>query len=180
MRTKATDTKMSAQMPKSQASDNFCSVNVTFTNRRCKMKKIYSPLIVAVLTFFVSIAYAQTGTIHVEIPGINDVKGLMSIGLYSDKKGFPDKGKEYRGKEVKVTAKTVVYTFKDVPLGTYAIAIFHDTNSNTKLDKNFLGIPKEGYAFSNNVFGALGLPPSFEDASFEVAGKKTVKIKMEY
>ena len=144
------------------------------------MKKIYLPLIVAVFTFFVSIAYAQTGTIYVEISGINSIKGLMSIGLYSDENGFPDKGKEYRGKEVKVTGKTVVYTFKDVPLGTYSIAIFHDTNSNTKLDKNFLGIPKEGYAFSNNVFGALGLPPSFEDASFEVAGKKTVKIKMEY
>ena len=144
------------------------------------MKKICLPLIVAVFTFFVSMAYAQTGTIHVEISGINDIKGLVSIGLYSDENGFPDKGKEYKGKEVKVTGKTVVHTFKDVPFGTYAIAIFHDTNSNTKLDKNFLGIPKEGYAFSNNVFGALGLPPGFKDASFKLAGNKTVKIKMEY
>ena len=144
------------------------------------MKKFSLPFIVAIFVFFVSIAYAQTGTIYVEISGINDIKGLLSIGLYSDEKGFPDKGKEYKGTDVKVTGQTVVYTFKDVPFGTYAIAIFHDTNSNTKLDKNFFGIPKEGYAFSNNVFGALGLPPSFKDASFKVTGNKTVKIKMEY
>jgi len=174
------DTKMNAQMPKSQASDDFSSVNVTFTNRRCKMKKICLPLIVSIFAFFVSIAYAQTGSIYIEISGINDPKGLMSIGLYSDEKGFPDKGKEYKGTDAKVTGQTVVYTFKDVPFGVYAIAIFHDTNSNTKLDKNFLGIPKEGYAFSNNVFGTLGLPPSFKDASFKLAGNKTVKIKMEY
>ncbi len=144
------------------------------------MKKIGLPTIVAVFTFFVSIAYAQTGTIYVKISGIKDIKGLMSIGLYSDEKRFPDKGKEYKGIDVKVTDQTVVYTFKDVPFGTYAIAIFHDTNSNTKLDKNFLGIPKEGYAFSKNVFGALGLPPSFKNASFNLSGNKTVKIKMEY
>ena len=144
------------------------------------MKKFSLPLIVSIFAFFVSMAYAQTGTVNVEISEINAAKGLMSIGLYSDEKGFPDKGKEYKGKDVEVTGKTIVYTFKDVPIGTYAIAIIHDTNSNGKLDKNFLGIPKEGYAFSNNVFGVLGLPPVFKDASFKLAGNKTVKIKIEY
>jgi uncharacterized protein (DUF2141 family) len=167
-------------MQKCQESDDFSSDNVTFTNRGSKMKKFSLPLIVSIFVFFVSMAYAQTGTLNVEISDINDPKGLMSIGLYSNEKGFPDKGKEYKGKEVEVTGQTVVYTFKDVSFGTYAIAIFHDTNSNGKLDKNFLGIPKEDYAFSNNVFGALGLPPSFKDASFKFDGNKTVKIKMEY
>ncbi len=143
------------------------------------MKKFRLSLIVISLTLFVSIAYAQTGTLNVEISGINDIKGLMSIGLYSNEKGFPDKGKEYKGRDVKVTGQTVVYTFKDVSFDTYAIAIFHDTNSNGKLDKNFLGIPKEGYAFSNNVFGTFG-PPDFKDASFEFDGNKTIKIKMRY
>ena len=143
------------------------------------MKKLYLPLIMFVFVCFVSMAYAQTGTINVEISGIEDPKGLMSIGLYSDERGFPDDGKEYKGTDVEVTGQTVVYTFKDVPFGIYAIAIFHDTNSNGKLDKNFLGIPKEGYAFSNNVFGTFG-PPDFKDASFELAGSKMIKIEMRY
>jgi len=174
------DKKINAQMPKSPTAEGFSDVNVTSTNRRCKIKKLSLPLIVSIFAFFVSIAYAQMGTVNVEISDINDPKGLMSIGLYSSKKGFPDKGKEYKGKDVEVTGQTLVYTFKDVPIGTYAIAIIHDTNSNGKLDKNFLGIPKEGYAFSNNVFGVLGLPPSFKDASFKLTGNETIKIKMEY
>ena len=84
------------------------------------------------------------------------------------------------GKDVEVTGKSVVYSFKDVPFGTYAVAIFHDTNSNGKLDKNLFGIPKESYAFSNNVYGALGLPPNFNEASFKVDGNKIIKIKIEY
>ena len=144
------------------------------------MKKFSLPLIVSIFIFFVSMAYGQAGTVNVEISAVNDPKGLMSIGLYSGKKGFPDKGKEYKGKDVEVTGQTLVYTFKDVPFGTYAIAIIHDTNSNGKLDKNFLGIPREGYAFSNNVFGILGLPPNFKDASFKLTGNETIKIKMEY
>jgi len=172
------DIKMNAQMPKSLVSNEFPSINVTL-NRKCKMKKNYLPLIVSIFAFFVSMAYAQSGTINVEISGINDPKGLMSIGLYSDEKGFPDDGKEYKGTDVKVSGQTVVYTFKDVPFGTYAIAIFHDTNSNGKLDKNFLGIPKEGYAFSKNVFGTFG-PPDFKDTSFELAGSKMIKIQMRY
>ncbi|RLC07317.1 MAG: hypothetical protein DRH90_00665 [Deltaproteobacteria bacterium] len=143
------------------------------------MKKLYLPLIMSVFVCFVSMAYAQTGMINVEISGIEDPKGLMSIGLYSDEKGFPDDGKEYKGTDVEVTGQTVVYTFKDVPFGTYAIAVFHDANSNGKLDKNFFGIPKEGYAFSNNVFGTFG-PPGFKDVSFELAGSKMIKIEMRY
>jgi uncharacterized protein (DUF2141 family) len=143
------------------------------------MKKFYLPLIVSIFVFFVSMAYAQTGTINVEISGVEDPKGLMSIGLYSKEKGFPDDGKEYKGTDVEVTGQTVVHTFNDVPFGIYAIAIFHDTNSNGKLDKNFLGIPKEGYAFSNNVFGTFG-PPDFKDTSFEFAGSKMIRIEMRY
>jgi len=144
------------------------------------MKKIYFCLIILIMTTAASIACAQTGSVRVEIYGITETKGLMSIGLYSNEGVFPDKGKEDKGVDVEITGQSIVHTFKDVPYGTYSIAIFHDINSNTKLDTNFLGIPKEGYAFSNNRFGAFGTPPGFEDASFEVSGDKTIKIQIEY
>ncbi len=47
------------------------------------------------------------------------------------------------------------------------------------MDRNFLGIPKEGYAFSNNVFGTFG-PPKFEKAKFEVKEDIQLEIKMKY
>ncbi len=143
------------------------------------MKKIRLSLIVISFTFFVSIAYAQTGMITVEISGIQGTEGQISIGLYTSEEDFPETEKSYKGIYAKVTGEEAVAAFQDIPAGTYAIAVFHDTNSNTKLDKNFFGIPKEGYAFSNNVFGTFG-PPDFDDASFELDGNKTVKIKMGY
>ena len=41
-------------------------------------------------------------------------------------------------------------TIKNLKQSNYAIAIFHDKNSNNKFDK-FLSIPNEKYGFSNNA-----------------------------
>ncbi len=143
------------------------------------MKKYSLSLLVTTLTFFISIVHAQTGTITVVVSGLKDMNGQISIGLYASKDGFPEKGKEYKGKEVRVTEKTINYSFKDIPDGTYAIAVFHDSNNNGILDKNFLGIPKEGNGFSNNVEATFG-PTSFEKAKFKLNGAFTAKIEMQY
>jgi uncharacterized protein (DUF2141 family) len=57
--------------------------------------------------------------------------------------------------------------------GEWAVAITQDTNNNDKLDKNFMGIPTEPYAFSNNVRPKLA-PPAFEECKFTVNGAGTV------
>ena len=59
----------------------------------------------------------------------------------------------------------------------YAIGVYIDVNLKNKLDKNFVGIPKEPYAFSNNAEGFLG-SPSFENASFVIAGDTSLSIDM--
>ena len=48
---------------------------------------------------------------------------------------------------------------------------------NKKLDKNFLGIPKEQYGFSNNAMGTLSAP-TFKQAKFNLAGKTIQNIKL--
>jgi len=53
-----------------------------------------------------------------------------------------------------------------LPAGEYAVSIYLDENGNRKLDKNWLGIPKEPVGASRNPKGALG-PPRFEDCVFE-------------
>ena len=60
--------------------------------------------------------------------------------------------------------------FEDIPPGTYAMAVVHDENMNGKLEMNWLGIPSEGYGFSNNAIGLLGAP-SFSAAIFRYDGK---------
>ena len=64
-----------------------------------------------------------------------------------------------------------------LPHGEYAFTLYVDFNGNQKLDKNFLGIPKEQYGFSNNVMGRMS-PPTFDQAKFAIAGPTTQNIKL--
>ena len=61
--------------------------------------------------------------------------------------------------------------------GEYAVTLFVDLDGNKKLNKNFLGIPKEQYGFSNNVMGRMS-PPTFDQAKFAIAGPATQNIKL--
>jgi len=60
--------------------------------------------------------------------------------------------------------------FEDIPPGTYALAVIHDENMNGKLDTQWLGIPTEGYGFSNDVRARFGAP-SFTAASVPYDGE---------
>ncbi len=61
-----------------------------------------------------------------------------------------------------------------------ALAVVHDENMNGKLDTNLLGIPKEGYGFSNDAKASLGAP-TFSAASFPYEGKNLeLKISLDY
>lgn len=115
---------------------------------------------------------SKTQQLTIEIKNIPSSKGNLFIGLYQPKDEFPIFGKQYIGKIVPVSGKTMTYTFKDLPQGEYAFAIYHDENKNNKLDKNLLGVPTEYYGFSNNARRTFSAP-SFEEASFDL--KKDVK-----
>ena len=64
--------------------------------------------------------------------------------------------------------------------GTYSAVAYHDENGNKKFDKNWIGIPTEGFGFSNNPRTFLG-PPTHKDAAFHVLGSPTrVEIELKY
>lgn len=63
--------------------------------------------------------------------------------------------------------------------GKYAFKFFHDENMNDKLDTSWLGIPKEGFGFSNNPSMTFG-PPSFEKTIFELTESLLIKCKPKY
>ena len=72
-----------------------------------------------------------------------------------------------------------VIAIKDLKPGKYAFKFFHDENNDEKLNTNFMGIPKEGYGFSNNAKGKFG-PPSFDKMIFDLAKSDTVKCTPSY
>jgi uncharacterized protein (DUF2141 family) len=68
----------------------------------------------------------------------------------------------------------------DLPPGRYAIIVFHDENDDGRLNKSMLGIPNEGYGFSNNATGFLSAP-SFESAAVEVGSEdRSIVISLNY
>ena len=75
----------------------------------------------------------------------------------------------------KVVNNNILKHTLTIPKGAYALALFHDSNSNGILDKNFLGIPSERYGFSNNVH-PLFSEPSFSSTVIEIY-KDLIKIE---
>jgi len=133
--------------------------------------------LVVISVFFISAGSVHGGTIAVELSEIETREGQIGIGLFNKPAGFPEVRQAFKSVFLSISRKTMQYTFYDVPDGFYAIAVFHDSNTNGKLDKNFLGMPTEGYGFSKNVTGAFG-PPSFDDARIKLEGHCNVSIEM--
>jgi len=136
-------------------------------------------LVVIFIILFVSMVYAEQKkkNITVEISGIKKIKGQVVMALYNSKETFGKRKLRYKGMLLKVKAKKVSYTFSDIPIGDYALAVFHDINSNRKLDRNFLGMPTEPYAFSNNI-SKLTSPPKFSKVKFNLKDDYSMKIEL--
>jgi uncharacterized protein (DUF2141 family) len=110
--------------------------------------------------------------IHVKVLDIRNSTGTVACALFEAPDGFPAEYLHFATNMmvIKVRATRACCDFEDIPPGTYALAVVHDENMNGKLDTNLLGIPKEGYGFSNDAKALLG-PPSFSAASFPYDGQ---------
>ena len=130
---------------------------------------------IGVITFMS--CQAQSNLI-VKIQNLKNSNGDILIGLYDNASNFPRK--VATGKVVKVTEKEMEVKFQDIRPGEYAVSVLHDENQNKDMDQGKLGIPKEGYGFSNNATGVIG-PPSFKKARFHVPdGDSSITINMKY
>ncbi|WP_299764819.1 DUF2141 domain-containing protein [uncultured Dokdonia sp.] len=116
-------------------------------------------------------ASATLQDIHVTITDIDNDEGMLYIGLYSSEDTFLSK--LYKGTRSEIKDGKVIVRLKDIPEGTYAVTVFHDENSNQKLDTNFMGIPKEDTGCSNNAKGFMSAP-KWKDAKFELKGKMAI------
>ena len=126
---------------------------------------------------FATPIFAQTGTVVVNVSGIENNNGIVRIGLYNSENTFPTYGKHYKGAEPNAKTSGVSYTFTNIPAGTYAIAVWHDENEDKTMNKNLFGAPKEDYGFSKNIYGTFG-PPSFSEVSFKIISGKTITLKI--
>ncbi|KGE02656.1 DUF2141 domain-containing protein [Pseudohaliea rubra] len=121
-------------------------------------------------------APAFANQLAVEVTGISDVRGTLMVAVYDSSETFDGEGKPVAAKRAEVGAGTVVVTFDELAPGEHAVKLYHDANGNGELDRNMLGLPSEGYGFSNNG-GRYG-PPPFEEARFTVDGDTRISIRL--
>ena len=115
--------------------------------------------------------------LEVELRGIHSGEGHALVALHRETPGadFPSDASVVANAAAPAATDGVVVVFRDLPAGEYAVAAFHDTNGDGELNANFVGMPTEGYGFSNDARGFMG-PPSFEDAAFSLSADAGVRL----
>lgn len=108
-----------------------------------------------------------SGDLKMIVTGLKNSNGQIKFDLDNNENTFkPKEGgpSAFTKGRSPIKDNKVEYVFKNIPCGDYAVKLYHDENMNQDLDKNFIGIPKEQYGFSNCK--GCTLPPSWEKAKF--------------
>ena len=138
------------------------------------------PLVLGCLIFTPK-SFAEESSLKINILNL-DKPGVLYLSICKDAAGFEETVENESEEASCITSagEIELQNFEIngmLPHGEYAISLFVDSNGNKKIDKNFLGIPKEQYGFSNNVMGRMSAP-SFDQAKFVVSGPTTQNIKL--
>ena len=107
-------------------------------------------------------AVAHAADLSVSLQGVSSQQGKLMVGLYASEDAY--KRKEPLQARALPANGVRELVFKDLALGRYAIAVFHDENGNGKLDRDANGLPLEAYGFSRNPGTRYG-PPAFADTA---------------
>lgn len=124
--------------------------------------------------------WTATHDLEVKLTGMRNTKGSVLYLVFKSADGFPgDAKKSVKQGKIKASEAKNGILITDLVPGTYAITITHDENNNGKLDTNFVGIPKEGFAFSKNPKVTVGAP-SFSQCKFDSSESREISIKMNH
>jgi uncharacterized protein (DUF2141 family) len=129
------------------------------------------------LSTWIAAAAASAGELTIDVSGITPDGGKIYVAVYDHAETFPISGRQLVGQVLEAAGRSITVHFEDLPPGPYAAVAFQDINGNGKLDKNFLGIPKEPYGFSRGARGAAGAP-KFADALITLNPDGTTRIEL--
>lgn len=140
---------------------------------------IYSIGILAVCLLSASSLKAQEA--NVTITNLRSNKGKIILQVFKDNESYDD---EHPFKRLEFDKKNSANGAMDIHItlapGAYGFTLIDDENGNGKIDKNIIGMPKEGFGFSNFFMTRLS-KPAFKDFRFDIKAPNTkVSIKVKY
>ena len=123
----------------------------------------------------------KTFSLTINVEKLRNSEGIVQFALYNKDGSIPDEKFEkcYKILKAKIVNNTSTITFKDIPVGKYAVNILHDENNNGKIDKGYI-LPIEGIGFSNFQTIRMTNKPTFSKASFNLNSAMNIKINIIY
>ena len=131
-----------------------------------KTIKLLAPIFT---TLIATNAYANN--VDLQITGLKSNKGKVYVQLFKGQENF-NKGKAEASSVVNAKKGEVTVSFYGLEKEDYGIRYYHDENDNGKMETNLIGLPTEGYGFSNSAKPNFG-PVSYEQIKFEVVSPRT-------
>lgn len=101
-------------------------------------------------------------TLRIHVDGLRNSVGVVGAAIFSSPSGWPEdmtKALHHWPTPIAPGAHEATAVMENLPPGDYGVVAIHDENKNHKLDRNFIGIPKEGFGFANNPHIGLSAPP---------------------
>jgi uncharacterized protein (DUF2141 family) len=122
-----------------------------------------------------------TCSISVVVTGLKNTQGRLCLSLFDAAEGFPSQAERAIAKcHISAAEPNPRVIFDSLKPGQYAIAAFHDANGDGILNRGLMGIPKEGFGFSNNPKILVGAP-SFKRAAIALApGNLEICIQLKH
>lgn len=120
----------------------------------------------------------EGASLTVSVSGARSDKGRMRFALYDSAETFTREA--IKGGMSPIKEGKAEWRIASLPPGRYAVALYHDENGDGKFNQNFIGIPKEDYAFSRNAKVRLLRPPSWKSVVFTVepgTNRHAIKIR---
>ncbi|MGR4876030.1 DUF2141 domain-containing protein [Pseudoxanthomonas sp. LARHCG66] len=131
-------------------------------------RSVCRPLCLVAL-LIATIASAQAADLTVTLRGVRAQTGLIKLAVVDSQAGWDGQAPPVQGDGAPPRGDTSTFVFKDLEPGTYAVMVTHDENGNGKLDSNMIGMPTEGYGFSNNP--RVMRKPTWDEARFDIGAQ---------
>ncbi len=136
--------------------------------------------IAGILLFLPSFTQQPVCDVTVVVTGLRNSKGQIMVSLNRGPKDFPDSNYFLQNYYKDFKSPTHTLLLKNVPYGNYAFSLLHDENLSGEMDFNWVGLPKEGFAFSGN-YHVVFRSPKYEEANFKVhSPTMTIEVEMQY
>lgn len=128
----------------------------------------------AILSAWLATSVADAAELELHLENVPD-SGTLVFQVYDAADAFGD----LRDPAQEFSLSAVgdgTYRLGNIIDGEIAVLVYYDENQNGQIDKNFIGIPRELLAISNN-YQPKG-PPSFARASFRMPSDEPDQIRM--